>query len=300
MLIDLTSDKFQFKLGAAATTNELPFTAWYNDYSSSAVTPTRNDGTSSGTSLVALNSASPAASHQFKIKTCSIFNADTVATTVKIYVYDTTSATSYQCFQAVLQVNETLQYEESEGWFVIDQSGAQKRQAVNIIAPAIRHTGYHDSNAGTASSYNTNNMYSVYLGKAAKAYTSISVVYRVTTASATITYCEAAIYKGAIMLSGAHNCAQRCGYTDCSAVWNSTGQKNTAISVSGINAGDDLFFVIANSSTTVPQFRSWVNDDISTNIFAASPKQQPSLTPSVVIGASGTTAIPLWVSWQGT
>ena len=108
-----------------------------------------------------------------------------------------------------------------------------------------------------------------------------------------------AIYTGRIMISGAHNCNQRVGYTDCSAVWNTIGLKNTAITVSGINAGDDLFLVLGNTSTTAPNFRTWINDDISTNIFAASPKQQPSLTPSIVIGATGVIALPLWVSWQG-
>ena len=300
MLIDLTSDNFQFKLGALATTNELPFTAWYNDYSSSAVTVTRNDGTSNGTTAVNLNSASPASSHQFKLKAASIFNADTVATTVKIYVYDTTAVAAFQCFQAVLQVNETLQFEEGEGWFVIDQSGARKFQSVNIIAPAIRHIGYHDSNASVASTYNTNNVYTVWLGKAAKSYTQINVVYRVTTASATITYCELAIYTGKVMISGAHNCNLRAGYTDCSAVWNTTGQKNTAITTTGINAGDDLFLVISNSSTTQPAFRSWTNDDISTNVFNSANKIQPSLTPSFVAGTAGNSIISFWISWQGT
>ena len=42
--LDSTTKSLQFKLGAAITTNQLVFSATYQDYTTTAYTPAENDG----------------------------------------------------------------------------------------------------------------------------------------------------------------------------------------------------------------------------------------------------------------
>ena len=119
MIITGTSDLIQFKLGASATT-QLPFTVDYNNYTSTGVTLTSNQGTSNNTTAVSLVT-SPGSGQQNELRFCSIYNADTTTQTVTIQVYD--GANTRVIFRAVLASGSTLQYQLEKGWEVIDQAG---------------------------------------------------------------------------------------------------------------------------------------------------------------------------------
>jgi hypothetical protein len=304
MIITGTSDKIQFKLGGAVTTTQLAYTVDYNNYTSTAVSLLSNNGTSNNTTAVDLV-PSPSASQQNELRYCSIYNSDTATATVSVQVYD--GSNTRIVFRAVLLTGEMMQYQLEKGWEVLDASGNKKNMAITQFNNTIKANQYtRPINITTANTLTTQVWYVCNLGRAEIAYSNINIVYRVTTAAATITYAELAIYAGnyrnpdgGFMVNG-----RNVGTTDVSGIVNSLGVKNTAVSVSGIVPGDYIYAVFAVQATTALQLRSMGyaaanNDYIQSTIAANIAGGRPSLVSTgPYINALPTQNI--WFAWSGS
>ena len=127
MFIDSTTRSLEVVLAGAVTTNQLvctcDFTTNFNDASTSA--PGTFEVLTNGATPVAVtNPTNPAASYVITVQELNIFNADTVAATVKVQTNN--SGTRYVRCYATLQPNESLHYSKTLGFFVIDANGNRK------------------------------------------------------------------------------------------------------------------------------------------------------------------------------
>lgn len=300
MILDSTTDSLDVVLGVAITTNQLPFTVSFNDYTSSAVTPTKNVSVTNSTSAVNLIAA-PAASHQRQLRYCSVFNADTVSAAVTIRFNN--NGTNRNVIVCTLLINESIQYTCDKGWRVFDANGAEKVTGFLLGPGAMRMTEYFAAaNNTTVLTTTSGTDYCFYLGKADKAYSSISIAYRTTTAlGATITWAELAIYKGTPTIAANVSLTPRCGFTDCSAIFNQTaGTYTTAVAVTGINAGDDLWVVFGSvTNGTNMIVRAGLVDDVGAGFIqtltgSVRPSLNNTLSPTLQNATNN-----IWAGWQG-
>lgn len=301
MLLDGTTDTIQFLLDAAVTTTELSFNSYFNDYTSTSATPVNNQGASNGTTAVDLV-GSPAASHQRELKSASIYNEDTTSKTVTIQIFDGTN--TMIVYKALLAAGETMQYKDDYGWHVNTTTGDKKVRSGHVMLPGGNiHMIECFPSAGSSSTIvlgTTTGIMS--LGKAEKDYTSIDVQYRVSNAAASITWAELGIYKASQPTgAGTQHLLRRCGYTDTSTPWQSTGQKTTNVVVSNVKMGDELFVLFSNSAGTSVQIRGGnITDPTSAYTMAVSSSGfRLSLAECYLATAFGGTPGNLWVAWHG-
>jgi hypothetical protein len=298
MLLDSTTDSLQVILGAAITTNQLPFVVSYNDMTSSAITPTKNVGTTNSTTAVDLIPA-PSSSHTRQLRYCSVYNADTVPQLVTIRFND--NGTFRSVFVVTLLPNETLQYAYGKGWNAYNSSGSVRVVGINQTMSDIRiPEGFFAAGVATTLTMTSGTDYCFYLGKADRAYSTIYIQYNVTTAlGASITWAELAIYNGTPTI-GSGITPTRVGYTDCAAIFNGTGIKTTAVTITGVQEGDDIWAVFGSvTSGTAMQIRAGVADDVSTGFMqTATGSLRPSTNTTIAftITASGARG---WLGWQG-
>lgn len=163
-----------------------------------------------------------------------------------------------------------------------NQQGIEKTSpSVSTAASSVMLPVFY-STAGLVSvkAITTTNTFAIYVGKAPRSLTSVSLRARVTTAVAGITWAEVGIAKGAVVVGGNPTLVP-VGFADVSGTWNSTGQKTTTINVSAgqtIAEGDDLWVLIGNQATTALQVRAFsIADDIQVGV-QASAVTRPSTT----------------------
>jgi hypothetical protein len=119
IILDATAESLQVKLSVATTTSPVEITTSFIDITPTTFTPINFDTT------VAVNTdveivAAPALSTQRQVKHITVYNADTVATTVTIKK-DTSGSDKTLCV-VTLAVNDTLQYSSGRGFSVISAS----------------------------------------------------------------------------------------------------------------------------------------------------------------------------------
>ena len=296
MLLDATTDNLEIILDKAITTNQLSFVVSFNEYTSTTVTPTSNYGVTNNTTAVNLISA-PSSGKQRQLRYCAINNVDTADNIVKIRFNDNGSFRNV--LYVYLRVGETIQYSEEMGWRIYDVQGSEKTNGFNRIPATIKMPEWFGAaNNTSAMSLTNTNSFCIYLGRADRIYSSVKLMYQVTTAlGATISWAELAIYKGTPVLNG-NATLTRLGYSDMSAVWNTATIKTTTITTTGMVTGDDLWAVFSNSTTgTVAQFRCGSADPISSGAYQTSNNTRPS-TSTTISGTLTTTAMP-WIVWEG-
>lgn len=133
IILSETTDNLQVVLGGAITTNQLPcFTSW-RDRTSTTFVAGRTVINTNNTTDVNLTSA-PAASTQRVIDFISIYNNDTVNSTVTIKL--DANGTEYKLFVTTLASGESIQYNEGKGFYVTASTGATK-QSINQGANAV-------------------------------------------------------------------------------------------------------------------------------------------------------------------
>lgn len=127
ILID-SARSLEVVLTAAKTTNDMSVVGAFVNHNSSfsvtALTPIVT--TTNGTTVATLVSAA-ASGEVRQVKTVTIYNLDTAAKTVKVQV--STSGTKSVIVQATLDVGDTLQYSDIDGWFTLNSIGQVKTGA---------------------------------------------------------------------------------------------------------------------------------------------------------------------------
>jgi hypothetical protein len=310
MLIDGTSDKIQFKLNAAVTTNQLTFTADYTTYTSTSATLSTNNGTSNNTTAVDIVTSPAAASQQNELRYCAIYNSDTAPAIVLIQIYDGTN--TRQVFKCTLNIGFTLQYQLEKGWEVLDISGNKRTMALNSFRNSyIGNVGWRFgvvSSASTRVQLTSTTWFHVYIGRAEKAYTSIDVCYNVAVAFVG-TVAEIALYSATWKSaeSTGNNPGIRRGVTNVASVINTTGTKVTTITLNqngGVSQGDYMCIVFYNTATTAASLQSTGQSD--STAFATQGSSAVSITggiPSSVPTGVYFAANPVQniaLMWKGT
>lgn len=122
LILAQTTDSLQVVLSASATTQAQCFVS-YRNTTSSAITPLRTVTNTNNTTAVTLVS-SPSASNQRVVDYISIFNSNSSDITPTILFND--NGTTYPLFSATIAPGEKIEYQEGNGFSVINTSGGSK------------------------------------------------------------------------------------------------------------------------------------------------------------------------------
>lgn len=145
ILLDGTLKKLVLLTGAAVSTD---WTTCYTDISTSGFTPTASDGnvaTATSTDIV----AAPSGSNKRKIQYISVRNrSSTAAQTVTIQL-NNNGTVRYVSPDIVLQPGETLEYTDTDGFYVLADDGSRKSRPGANKASSTRTTAFYK--VGTAS-----------------------------------------------------------------------------------------------------------------------------------------------------
>jgi hypothetical protein len=144
IILDATTKSVRFSTSAATN---MDYHASYADITTTAMTPTAQDGQATTATTTTVVTA-PAASTQRQVKSISIVNTSTTtANTVTALL--TISGTDRQLFPSVtLAPDESLQYEDGAGWYVLDAVGRRKASAADTTGVDGRSFDWYKS--GTA------------------------------------------------------------------------------------------------------------------------------------------------------
>ncbi len=297
MIITGTSDKIQVVLEASSPAS-IPFTAHYNNYTSTSVILKTNNGTTNGTTAVDLM-PSPESAEQNELKYCSITNTDTTSATVIIQIYNGTS--TIVVFRASLASGELLQYQPEKGWEVIDSQGNKETTIWNAFNNTINGSlGWRHAGIATTVTPGSGLMYLISLGKAEKSHTSYDIMYNVTNQASSITWAEMAIFSAQRFNSDVALPLTTRGTVSTASVWNSAGIKRTNIPVSGITPGENIVLgMVYNGTGLTLRTLGWGALDISDSTFGAmstSTQIRPSQMPFAYYFAYNSTLI--YINWQ--
>ena len=303
MVIDNTNETIELVLAGAVTTSQATFTCSYNEISSTTFTGNETNGASNNTTPVTVIS-SPSAGFQRQLRELIIENNDTAIMTVTVR-YNNTSVTRI-IIKAILDSGDSLTYTADGGWNCKNTNGSIRYYNIHVNQTGnIRGPEYFNlaTSASTVSLGTT--VVGQYLGKAEKAYTSIDFRYQVDTQAATITFCELAVYRISNRLSiGTQQVWTRLGFTDTSAVWNSTGLKTTNVALTGCRTGDDLYAIWASNATTSMAPRGGNIADPTSSILQTTTNTvsswRPSTSPLYQATAFTAAAAAIWFNWQGS
>lgn len=152
---------------------------------------------------------------------------------------------------------------------------------------------FNHANLTAVTAFATNTSYFVYLGRVSSAITTLTLRNRVTTAAATITWAEVGIFTGTPVLGGNPSLTRR-GFTNVAATFNSTGQKSTAISLTGVSVNDELWVAFGSQATTPFQVRGGLADDLQTGWYCSVAGRISTLGTPVTVTLGSATLVPPW------
>lgn len=118
MYLSNTTEKIEIVLAGAVATNQLEWTASYQDITSAGMTLPQSSSqglTNNGTAVDMV--AAPAASTNRQVVHITVYNDDTAAATVKIR--KDISGTEYVYVNQTLQPGDTLQWSREDGWRIL-------------------------------------------------------------------------------------------------------------------------------------------------------------------------------------
>jgi hypothetical protein len=308
MTLDTTTDSIEVRLAAAHTTRALQFFASYInlDVSSATNVPTKNFGPTNGITAVTVIPA-PTSGKINQLKHCSVYNCDSIEHTVTIQV--NSSSNLRTVFSVIVKVGEQIQFTLGDGWKIFNVDGILKTSNSTIGTSAVKSAACNfNQQASVATSYTSGIDYCFYLGKADRNYDTVTIQFNVPNAvGATITWAEAAIYKGYPSI-GSNVTLARCGFVDISTGSNhgvnGTGNKTVVIPITDKNlfVGDEIWFVIGyvNTGGSGTLRYGSVADNLGSGLVqTASGSLRPSTNSSISFTLSSASA-PAYLTWQGT
>jgi len=308
MVLDVTTDSIQLKLGAAHTTRALQFYASYHtiNHTTPTITPKKNFGSTNGTTAVTLVPA-PSSGEINQLKYSSIYNCDSVDHTVTVEI--NSSSNLRTVYSVILKTGEQIQFTVANGWISYNKNGILKTFNLSIGSSSVKATNLNVTTA-VSTTQTSGTDFAYYLGKADRNFNVVVVQIRVGTAAATITWAEAAIYKGRPSI-GAGITLTRCGWVDVSqgSSYGVNSLLNKTISIpinensgdSPIFAGDDIWFVYGNVASTPASLQTTgIGDQIDSGFVltvtgSLRPSTNSTLTMTVPSGLA-----TLHMMWQGS
>jgi len=303
MILTSTSEILQVVLSNTVATRQMDFYCSYNNITSTTLTPVKNQGTTNNSTVVTLI-PSPGVSQQNQLKHLSIYNCDTSGNTVTIQLSGASG--TRVLLRTYLFVGESIQFTPSNGWQSLTHNGIVKTYNTAQNPSPIKTPAYFSAvNGGLGVNIVSGTAYAVYLGKADRPYNQVTIQPGVTTAlGATITFAEAAIYKGYPTI-GSNLTLTFCGFKECSgATQSSFGSllvKTIPINVSGITAGDDIWAVISTlTSGTNLAIRAVNYDLLGSGFFqSATGSIRPSTATTISFTPISSGGRVPFICWQG-
>lgn len=300
MILDATNRSLQGVLTEAVASFNPQVTVGYADHTTTAFTPATQHGDYNGTTNITLLAA-PAASTQRHVESIVIMNPDTISHGVRFWYLD--GATTRNLFWFTLEPNCSFVWTKAAGAQIVNTKGAVN--VINtLIAPmpsprSLKTVWLDAANLTAVTALTSGTSYAHYMGRAEAAWATLNVRHRVTTAAATITWCELAVYRGTLTSLAGTLTLARLGFTDTSAIWNSIGQKTTAVTLTGCAAGDHLWVIFGAAATTMPVFRGALADDLQSG-FLQTFASRPSTTSAPATTLGSATQVPVWADMIGT
>jgi hypothetical protein len=296
MLLDVNNKSLEFVLGAAHTTNQLTFIVVSNDLTSSTFTPAENDGVSNDTTAVTMVAA-PDPNHQKQIKHVAIFNTDTVPATVTVSLNNNTVLRTL--IKVTLSAGDCLFYDEGAGWRVVDSNGIIRTGGIAVLTPIFGVNASKDlANITAVTAPVSGTCHVLYLGQAPKVTNSINLLVNVTTQVQTITWAEVAIYIGTPRLGALTLDLTRLGWTDVSGTYNSTGIKNTNISLTrNLAIGEHLYAILGCNATTPFVLRGGLADNLQTGQFQTLAARLSTTAGPTAGTLAANNLVPPWLAY---
>lgn len=286
MILNTTSDTFEILLGGTVAASQPTFVAHFNEMSSTTLVPKSSIGTTNNTTPVTLVSA-PSSTFQRQLKFLNIENIDTASVTFTVRFNN--SSVTRTVFKATLAAGENLTYESEKGWIVINSAGSTKFATTHVNKQGnimLWEYGMVNDAPGSTSALSTTAAIQS-LGRIHKANaTSVNVLYRVAVLGSSFNWAELAIYK---IGSGGPSCPNqariftRMGFTSTTGVWNTTGIRNTQVSISNFNLGDHIYVLFAQStaSTAALDCANLADQNNSTLTFGGNTTSATAWQPSL-------------------
>ncbi len=295
MILSATSHLIEIVTDATATTNEMQWNSYYADNTTTAFTPGASSGLTTGATAATIVS-SPASSTQRQVKYISIFNNDTVAHLTTVRFDDGTNERIL--VKILLQVGETLEYNQSQGWRVLDPYGIRKEGTMlSMPKPfAYENMGFNAANISATRTLTSTSSFAQYLGRAEYGYTQCLLRYRTTTAAATVTWAEVAIASGTFAI-GANQSLTTRGFTSATGNFTATaGIKQNSITLTGISAGMDLWAILGNEASTAAVVRAGLADNLQSGFASAATARPSTMSANTTFTLSADTDAMLWLA----
>lgn len=271
MIIDATNETIEILLGATVAANQATFACGYNSKTSAGLVPVDINGATNNTTPVTIVSSPASSGDQNQVRSIVIENNDTASITLTVR-YNNTSMTR-TLFKATLQTGENLVYTAEKGWQVLDSRGNEETNGIHINPVGnINYTEFFAVDTSVATVNPATVGVFTCLGRSTKANPTVNILHEVTVAGTTsITWAEIGMYIISIGMSpNNQNQWERVATSNQSAVWNTTGIKNTSIALTNVVEGDVLFPLFGFVSNPNIQFRgSTVVDQTFTGFQAA-------------------------------
>ena len=304
MVVNSTNETIELLLGASVAATQADFSCVFDEITPNTVTPSETNGSSNNTTAVTLV-GSPPSGNARQVREVMVINRDTANITATIR-YNNTSITR-TLFKATLQIGDCISYNIETGWKVTDANGLIELSTTNVQPFASMRTSELYANGGNSTSSLNLTAPMMSMGKAAKAYSTITFRYNIVTQASTITWAEMAVYRLCQPnVMGTQQAWYRLGFADTSAVWNSTGLKSTTITVSGCRAGDDLYVVFGNSATSTAVFRGTQVADVNASNLnsilngTSATAWRPSTQPFYQASTFSNSISAIVFNWTGT
>lgn len=146
IILQDTNDSIEILLGGAITTSQLPYYAAWADTTATTFAAGQSNGTSNGATPVTVVS-SPAASTTRTLKFLSVYNADTVPTTLTVRFND--NATTRILTSIVLQTGDRLEYTDTIGFRVTTAAGVLKTGTTTVALNPFLHGSINPADTQT-------------------------------------------------------------------------------------------------------------------------------------------------------
>lgn len=201
-----------------------------------------------------------------------------------IMVFDGSTATK------LTQINDNfLVNGESTFGQVSDHQGGITLNTVGAHDTMMAPKGFHAGNITDVTAWANQEILFLYLGRIWKPITTATICVNVTTAwtSAGLSpHAEIGIFSGAFVRAG--STLERRGYTDVSAIYNATGLFQTAVTLTGVTAGMELWAGFSQRTTgTLFQCRAYLADNIASGVLnSSSPGKVSTWTGTATVSAT--------------
>lgn len=147
IILDSPDQKLECYIAGAVDTNQLHFVCNYIDITSSPYGYAVARGETDGVTPVVISGDKQKEFSQRRIKSISVRNKDTAAVYLTFRLND--DGDYFEIPMFVLQVDDTVFYEDGRGWYVLDKYGAPRQNALIPSQPILIFAAGTDNYSGT-------------------------------------------------------------------------------------------------------------------------------------------------------